>query len=383
MKLTIALCLFAAACGSSESSSSSSSSKGGDSAPAIDLAGVNALVPPELKDKLVFEQQDVIEDRRHPVTYTLAAPKGWKQGMKGFAKLKGDDWAGFITELGVGSNCDGSCEPKDWNNVADKVEFSQFDNRGKVIKNEVTPTSRLLIVDVDDKTYVRYAWWTDAASRYHTCSATLEAPVKAAAPAFAKAAQLAVGYKNETRRRCSTSGAAAGGGKSQTSSLVVARHRSSHLVHVGPAGSIGLEVHDDQGAAVARPRSAHLDRRRGRRRRARPRSPQRTRSLTSWSRGQFHRRSARAGSRAGRTRPLRCGPRSWRDTFRASHRGELGAASPAASSACSRSRSRSPAPRSRSPRNSSRQSAVALHVPLLMVGGSIVKLVRPVIVSVA
>jgi hypothetical protein len=159
-------------------------------APAIDTAAVNALVPADLKSKLVFDKTEIVEERgRHTVTYTMAAPKGWASKMKGFASLKGGDDLGFFTELSVGSNCDGTCEPKDWAPIADKVNFKQFAN-DKVIKNETTPNSRLLIASRDDKTtFVVYAWWEKGARRYNTCSATLDEPLKTAGDAFAKACQ--------------------------------------------------------------------------------------------------------------------------------------------------------------------------------------------------
>jgi hypothetical protein len=161
-------------------------------APAIDVAAVNALVPADLKAKLVFDKTDIVEERgKHSVTYTMAAPKGWTSKMKGFASLHPADDAnlGFFTELSVGSNCDGTCEPKEWGPVADKVNFKQFAG-DKVIKNETTPTSRLLIASREDKTtFVVYAWWTQGARRYNTCTATLDEAVKTAGDAFAKACQ--------------------------------------------------------------------------------------------------------------------------------------------------------------------------------------------------
>ena len=175
------------ACGKSDKSD-----KASKAAPAIDAAAVNALVPADLKAKLVFDKTDIVEERgKHSVTYTMAAPKGWTSKMKGFASLHPADDAnlGFFTEVSVGSNCDGTCEPKDWAKVADKVNFKQFE-ADKVIKNVTTPTSRLLIASRDDKTtFVVYAWWENGARRYNTCSATLDEPVKAAGDAFAKACQ--------------------------------------------------------------------------------------------------------------------------------------------------------------------------------------------------
>jgi hypothetical protein len=196
MKNALLLALtLAAACGKKSGSSESA-------APPVkfDVAGVNALVPAELKDKLVFEQRDIIEERgkNSKTTYTLAAPKGWEQGdMKMFAKVKppqGSD-LGFMTSFDVGSNCDGSCEPKDWAKVSEKVNFAQFRD-GKIVKDELGKTSHLMIAEKGDSTYVSYAWWQNGAKKYFTCSASLEANVKAAAPAFAKACE-AVAVKGD------------------------------------------------------------------------------------------------------------------------------------------------------------------------------------------
>jgi hypothetical protein len=183
MKKVLCLLLLVA-CGKSDKAADK------PAAPTIDVAAVNALVPADLKAKLVFDKTDIVEERhRKNVTYTMAAPKGWAPRMKGFAGLKGPDDAGFFTSLDVGSNCDGTCEPKDWAKVADKVNFAQFAS-DKVIKNETSPNSRLLIAERDGKTtHVVYAWWTTGAKRYNTCTATLDEPVKAAGEAFAKACQ--------------------------------------------------------------------------------------------------------------------------------------------------------------------------------------------------
>lgn len=169
----------------------SKSSKQESSSPAvtIDAAAVNALVPAELKAKLVFDQTDVVEERgKDKLTFTVAAPKGWKQDSKMFAELKGGNDVGFMTSMHLASDCDGTCEPKDWAKSANKVLFDQFKDAG-VVKNEQTPTSRLLIATRDKTTFVEYAWWNNDERHYHFCSVTLEEPVAAAAPAFAKACQ--------------------------------------------------------------------------------------------------------------------------------------------------------------------------------------------------
>jgi len=190
MKKLAWVVLFAGACGKSG---------GGDTAApsvAIDVAAVNALVPAELKGKLEFEKRDLVEERgKHPVTYTLAAPKGWEQSSKMFAKFKPKDDLGFMTSFDVGTNCDGTCEPKDWAKTSEKVNFAQFRD-GKIIKDEVGKTDHLMIAEKSGTTYVVYAWWQDGARKYASCMASLEAPVAAAAPAFAKACQ-AVAIKGD------------------------------------------------------------------------------------------------------------------------------------------------------------------------------------------
>ncbi|HEX5063781.1 MAG TPA: hypothetical protein VFV99_30590 [Kofleriaceae bacterium] len=187
MKKLAILLVVAAACGKSDKKSSAP-----PSAP-IDVAAVNALVPAELKDKLVFEKRDITEERgkRSTVTYTMAAPKDWEQDMKMFASVKPKSEAnlGFMTSLQVGSNCDGTCEPKDWAKTSEKVNFAQFRDGGKIVKDDLQKTSHLMITEKGDSTYVVYAWWSDGAKRYFSCTASLEQEVKAAADAFAKACQ--------------------------------------------------------------------------------------------------------------------------------------------------------------------------------------------------
>jgi hypothetical protein len=188
MTKLLAALLVLSACGKSPDQAKA---KEAPAAPAvtIDAAGVNALVPAELKSKLDFDKTDIVEERgKEKVTFTMAAPKGWKQDNKMFAKLKGDNSVGFMTDISLASDCSGSCEPKDWAKVADKNVFKQFGD-ATVVKNETSPTSRLLIATRDNTTFVAYAWWTSGASRYHYCLVTLEQPVAAASPAFAKACQ--------------------------------------------------------------------------------------------------------------------------------------------------------------------------------------------------
>ena len=157
---------------------------------AIDADAVNSLVPAPLKDKLVFEKRDIVLERSSKTTYTLAAPKGWEHTSKMFGKLEPpkDAGMGFFTKLDVGSNCDGECKPKDWEQIADKVNFAPRagDN---VLKDEKTEGARTMVSIANDKTTVVHAWWKKGASQYYACTATLDRELKDAAPAFEKACQ--------------------------------------------------------------------------------------------------------------------------------------------------------------------------------------------------
>ncbi len=167
--------------------------KGGDGAAAkpIDVAAVNAAVPASLKDKLVFEERKIEEERGNSKTvYTVAAPKDWGPGFKGFAQLKPDDKNGdsFMTKFNVGTNCNGACKPKDWQAVVSKV-YADYLN-GTVIKDEKGKNSRTIIARVGDRTIVVVASWEDGASKYKSCDAALDKVWAEAAPAFEKACQV-------------------------------------------------------------------------------------------------------------------------------------------------------------------------------------------------
>jgi hypothetical protein len=157
----------------------------------IDVAAVNALVPESLRDKLVFEQQDIVEERGKSKTiYTVAAPRGWKPGMKGFATVKPEEHdLGFFTELSVGTNCDGFCEAKDWAAVVEKVHKSAIS--GEIIKDDKRPGGRTIVGKSNDgkTTTVLVASWKEGDRRYAKCEARLEEALAAAAPAFEKACE--------------------------------------------------------------------------------------------------------------------------------------------------------------------------------------------------
>ena len=154
----------------------------------IDLAPINALVPSPLKDKLVFEQRAITIGH---ATYTLAAPRSWTQEGKLFAHWKGAEHS----RLEVGSNCDGTCTPKDWAAISDKVNFAPR-AKGKVLKDDKGANRRTMIAQTSiggqETTDIVVAWWTDGANRYHQCTATLDDTIKDAASAFEKVCQAVV-----------------------------------------------------------------------------------------------------------------------------------------------------------------------------------------------
>ncbi|MDB4954609.1 MAG: hypothetical protein JWO36_2178 [Myxococcales bacterium] len=188
--------------------------KGGsaDSVTKADADAVNALIPAEMKGKLEFEAA-TIEDGmgRHPTKYSVVAPKGWKKGfMPGSLEPADSDNFGSQTmgktSFKVGSNCDGSCEKKDWAAVVEKVYYNQFTSgqvTGKVIKDDKRPTGRTLVFQMEPKTEQQGAgvtmtsgekkiqiittWWTDGATKHYVCQAELGEPAFGLAAAFEKA----------------------------------------------------------------------------------------------------------------------------------------------------------------------------------------------------
>jgi hypothetical protein len=182
----VAACTLA--CGKSDNGSGSTKPKTEEPPEKpIDLAAVNALVPASLKDKVTFEKAKIIQDRGDTTSFTVAAPKGWKQRMKGFAHLSPESDLATMTVFEVGSNCDGACERKEWATVLDKVYASYLS--GKVLKDVKGKTSRTLIAESGTTTVVVVAWWEEGASKYWHCGATLESDLRDLAPAIEKACE--------------------------------------------------------------------------------------------------------------------------------------------------------------------------------------------------
>jgi hypothetical protein len=178
----LTLGLLAGACGGGSGSGGGTSSAA--ALPPNAVADANAKVPAELKDKLTFAE-GVESDRSHKLL--VVRPVGWEASkvIPGSYKPTDASGLGFMTSFSIGTNCDGTCEPKDWAATADKVEFKQLTSgeRFKVEKDEKSPTSRLVVAaHADGSKVVTMAVWINGSIAYAYCRAQLE---KAAAPAAA------------------------------------------------------------------------------------------------------------------------------------------------------------------------------------------------------
>lgn len=119
--------------------------------------------------------------------------KGWKEGaIPGMVKPPDDANLGFMTKFSVGTNCDGTCEAKDWAATVDKVEFAQLASAGTVEKDEKGEGTRTMIVAIGDRKDLRMAWWKTGAKHYVSCGATLEKEVAPALAAFEAACKATV-----------------------------------------------------------------------------------------------------------------------------------------------------------------------------------------------
>lgn len=151
------------------------------------VQAVKAKVPAGLA--LEFEAVLGEKDR-----HVAIQPKGWETGViPGRVKPPAGASLGFLTAFSTGSNCDGSCEPKDWAKVADSVEFAQFKGGAWAIeKDEALPDGRLLVARGDGRIDIALARWKADASRYFVCRATLDKELLAAAGAFEEACRQMV-----------------------------------------------------------------------------------------------------------------------------------------------------------------------------------------------
>jgi hypothetical protein len=178
--------------------------------PADHVAAINALVPAEWKDRLVFESGTIVDKLGRTLeTYRLAVPAGWskKEGpIRGrIAPPDADAFGrsamfGAVAELRVGSNCNGECTTKDWAAEVDTTFYKKFTDgtaTGKVTKDDKRETGRTLVFEraadagtPDGEINILTTWWKKGGSQHFICEAKLAGSAVALAPAFEKACAL-------------------------------------------------------------------------------------------------------------------------------------------------------------------------------------------------
>jgi hypothetical protein len=148
------------------------------------LAEVNDKIPEELRGKLSFTAQLGEKDR-----HVAIVPAGWESGtVPGSTRPPDAAGLGFMTQFVTGASCDGSCEPKDWAQAAEKADFARFKGQDyTILSDEQLDSGRIVVAKTVDRTYVAAARWKPGAKRYFACHATLDQEIAAAAPAFAAA----------------------------------------------------------------------------------------------------------------------------------------------------------------------------------------------------
>ena len=140
-------------------------------------AAANKAVPEGTKQ--TFKVYKGEKDR-----FMAVVPDGWKESDVIPGSFEPPKELGFMTSFRVGTNCDGTCTPKDWAAVAEKVNLKQF--RGDKIEKEedLGGKGKLLIADKGTSKHVVVVKWGEKSNYYITCSASL---TKEALPLLAAA----------------------------------------------------------------------------------------------------------------------------------------------------------------------------------------------------
>ena len=149
----------------------------------IDIAAVNALVPPEYKATIEFEKRAVMNWSKAG-TFLIAAPKGWRVSEFNGNLVEPDDEfvsIRFMVDIG----CSGYCVAKDWSRVVEERV-----PHGKRIKDVKSRNSRSVIAEVDAiETVVYNAKWQEGDPYFRYCEVTLYGPARALVPAMEKACE--------------------------------------------------------------------------------------------------------------------------------------------------------------------------------------------------
>ena len=166
-----------------------------------DVAPINAKVPEALKAKLEFVAIPVSDDHgkhEEPPFAIAAVPKGWKPDdifPSQFNAPDGDDHPGFGDSIHLSLTCQGACEPKDWEAIADKDLFAPNVGNAslKVLKDDKFEGGRLAVIsrhdDFSDRDEVQIysAFWKKGAPRMLWCNVLLKGELSPAADAFEQA----------------------------------------------------------------------------------------------------------------------------------------------------------------------------------------------------
>lgn len=134
------------------------------------VTAANKAVPADLGTSVEF----AIYREPKKARYVAIVPKGWEESDVMPGSFEAPDVLGSMTRFRVGTNCDGTCEPKDWAATAEKINFKQL-RSGTIEKEEELPGGgKLIISKKSGSTYVSLARWSDKGRFYLTCYANLE-----------------------------------------------------------------------------------------------------------------------------------------------------------------------------------------------------------------
>jgi hypothetical protein len=143
----------------------------------------NAAVPEGLKASLKFVERKVGKEDKDALVAVV--PDGWEESTVIPGSFKPPKNLGFMTKFSVGSNCDGTCQDKDWAEVFDRVDAKVV--QGTTDKDEKLENGRLLVQRSGSMVFVVVGKWQKGAKRYYTCRAVLDKEAQETAPAFEKA----------------------------------------------------------------------------------------------------------------------------------------------------------------------------------------------------
>lgn len=142
------------------------------------LASVQAKLPKDGAKLVDLELARVaLEERKGASpTFSLVKPRGWEESTDFSGKSFKPKGLGWRTSLSVESDCDGACIAKDWGSHIDAMLEKNYPAATSHV--EVGPDGRRLRWQIVDgkQAWFRAAWFTPGASRYYSCSGTLDDP---------------------------------------------------------------------------------------------------------------------------------------------------------------------------------------------------------------